>query len=179
MIYLFLARGFEEIEALATADILRRAGQEVRLVGVGSHMVLGAHDIAVMTDCRETEIAPESMQMMILPGGQPGANNLEASFVVQELLDFAAERGRRIAAICAAPAILGHKGLLRGRRATCYPGYESQLQGAVLCSEPVVTDGMITTARGAGAAVEFALELVRQLCGEETAQKLHDSMQCR
>ena len=178
MIPVFLANGFEEIEALATVDILRRANVEVVTVGVGSKMPVGAHGIAVCADITEDELDLSRIEGVVLPGGMPGTTNLEASAVVQSAVAYAAERGLLLAAICAAPSILGHGGYLRGKRATCYPGFESELEGAILC-DGVVTDGNITTACGAGVAVDFALELVRVLVSDDVADSIRRGIQCR
>ena len=129
MIYVFLASGFEEIEALAVVDILRRAELEVQTVavGVGEKTVRGAHGIPVVADVTEEQAKPEGLEMVVLPGGMPGTLNLEKSQTVQEFLQLASNNGLWIGAICAAPSILGHNGLADGKRVTCYPGFESQL----------------------------------------------------
>ncbi len=179
MILLFLANGFEEIEALATVDILRRAGLEVVTVGVGGESVIGAHGISVKADCPHTQIPAGEVQAVVLPGGLPGTTNLEACTTVQEQVDQAAEAGALLCAICAAPSILGHKGLLKGKRATCYPGYESHLYGAQCTGESVTVDGTVITAKGAGVSAEFALAIVAALMSPEKAQELGAQMQCR
>ncbi len=179
MIPVFLANGFEEIEALATVDILRRAGVDVVTVGVGSAMPIGAHGIAVCADIPEDELNFEDVDGVVLPGGMPGTTNLESSAVVQGAVAYAFERGLLTAAICAAPSILGHGGYLRGKKATCYPGFESELTNAIVCSAGVVTDGHIITASGAGVAVDFALELVRYLVSAEVAEAIRGGIQCR
>ncbi len=178
MIYVFLADGFEEVEALTPVDLLRRAGLAVQTVGVGSHAPCGAHGIRVTADIAEAEVLLPEMTAMVLPGGMPGTVNLEKSPVVQAALSFARDNRLPVAAICAAPSILGHAGMLDGRRAVCFPGFESELRGAAVGSEPVVTDGGITTARGAGAAMAFALELVAQLRSPEEAENIRRSIQC-
>ena len=177
MIPVFLADGFEEIEALATVDILRRAKVDVITVGVGSKMPVGAHGIPVCADITEDELDVSSIHGVILPGGMPGTTNLEASPVVQTAVSFAAARGMLLAAICAAPSILGHGGYLRDKRATCYPGFESALDGATL-GGGVVADGNIITASGAGVAVDFALALVRYLVSAEAADTIRGGIQC-
>ena len=179
MIVLFLANGTEEIEALAPVDLLRRAGVEVTMVGVGGRQITGSHGIAVECDCADSEwTIPDRMQGVVLPGGMPGTRNLDACPAVQEALDYACSHGLLLAAICAAPLILGRRGLLQGKRAVCYPGFEEELQGATLCTDPVCCDGKVITARGAGAAVAFALELVAALCGRERARELAGEIQC-
>lgn len=177
MIPVFLANGFEEIEALATVDILRRANVDVVTVGVGSKMPVGAHGIAVCADITEDELKLDNIDGVVLPGGMPGTTNLEASAVVQSAVAYAAERGMLLAAICAAPSILGHGGYLCGKNATCYPGFEAELQEAIL-GNSVVVDGNIITASGAGVAVDFALALVRYLVSAEVADAIRGGIQC-
>jgi len=180
MIYVFLADGFEEIEALAPVDILRRAGVEVRTVGVGGTLVTGSHGIAVRCDLGTDGAAlSDALSGVVLPGGLPGTRNLEASVAVSACVDFCAARGKLVAAICAAPSILGHKGLLKNKKATCAPGFTAELHGADVTGEPVCRDGNIITARGAGVSVEFGLELVAYLKDRDTAEKLREAMRCR
>ena len=179
MIPVFLANGFEEIEALATVDILRRAGVEVVTVGVGGRNAVGAHGIAVCADIVEDELDIAAIDGVVLPGGMPGTTNLEASAVVQTAVKSAYERGLLVAAICAAPSILGHGGYLNGKKATCYPGFEPELTNAAVINEGVVRDGSIITASGAGVAVDFALELVRYLVSDEMADSIRGGIQCR
>ena len=172
MIYLFLADGFEEIEALTPVDILRRAGKQVTTVGIGKKTITGAHGITVLADVQDNDLDVTDADMIILPGGMPGTLNLDASPVVQNAIDVALANGAYIAAICAAPTILGKRGLLNGKKATCYPGMESDLMGAILGEDTVVLDDKIITAAGMGAALPFALKLVEILCGTDTAKKL-------
>lgn len=178
MIYLFLAPGFEEIEALAPLDILRRAGLEVATVGVSDRLVPGAHHIAVEADLAPMEVDLEQLEGVILPGGMPGTLNLEKSPIVQAALDAAAAGNKLIAAICAAPSILGHKGLLKGKKAVCFPGFADQLEGAEVCDTPVCQDGNIITAKGAGVAVDFGLRLAAYWKGDAAASELGAAMQC-
>lgn len=181
MIAVFLANGFEEIEALAVVDVLRRAGLDVAMVGVGGPMPsdpIGAHHIQVKMDVHEEELDVCNIDAVILPGGMPGTLNLEKSDVVQNALSYAMENRLPVGAICAAPSILGHAGYLQGKRATCYPGFESALTGAIPM-DGVVTDGNITTACGPGVAIDFALELVRVLVCAEKADEIRSAMQCR
>jgi 4-methyl-5(b-hydroxyethyl)-thiazole monophosphate biosynthesis len=178
MVYAFLADGFEEIEAISPIDILRRAGILVKTVGVGGKTVTGNHSITVTADILPSEIElDERLEMVVLPGGMPGADNLQNCEEVVNALNFAAKNERYIAAICAAPKILGANGLLCGKKATCFPGYEKELAGALVTSESVVTDGNIITAKGAGAALLFGFELVSALKGKETAEKIRAAMQ--
>lgn len=177
MIYVFLSDGFEEIEALAPVDILRRGGCDVKTVGVGGKTAVGAHKIPVVCDITAQEAVTDGLEGIILPGGMPGTLNLEKSGVVQRFIDFATENGLYIGAICAAPSILGHKGLLRGKKATCFPGFEKELDGAEFLDIPVVTDGKTTTACGAGAAFDFGFRLLSELTGDkEGADALKKSM---
>ena len=172
MIYMFLANGFEEIEALCPLDLLRRAGLEVTTVGVGGEMISGSHGITVAADIPEGMYADAAPDMIILPGGMPGSRHLDESRTVDVALRAASRKGAYIAAICAAPMVLGHRGLLEGKRATCYPGFEGELTGAVKVDERVVRDGNIITAVGMGAALEFGLALVEVLCGKEKRDAL-------
>lgn len=180
MFYCFLAEGFEEIEAITTVDMLRRAGVEVVTVavnGVEGNLVKGAHGIEVKADTDKADF--DSLEGVILPGGMPGTINLENSPQVQFALDFCFANNLYIFAICAAPQILGHKGILEGKNATCYPGFEAELKGAVLSELPAVKDGRVITSKGPGATVDFAAEIIKELKGEDIALKLKESMQCQ
>ena len=179
MIYVFLAEGFEEIEALATVDVLRRAELPVQTVGVGGDWICGSHGMRIQTDIREEGMELAKAQAVVLPGGMPGTRNLEASADVQRALDYMTENDRYIAAICAAPSILGHRGQLNGKRATCFPGFEKDCSGAVIFDEPAVADGRIITGKGEGAAIDFALTIVEQLKGRSVSDALRAAMQCR
>lgn len=177
MVYVFLANGFEEVEALTPVDMLRRCEIETVTVGVGGCLIRGSHGITVATDISTEDISlDDSLEMIVLPGGMPGTLNLEKSAEVQKAIDFCTENDRYIAAICAAPSILGHRGLLVGKIATCYTGFESQLSGAVFSRKPVCKDEKIITSKSAGTAMEFAFELVRTLISEERANILKDSV---
>ncbi|MBR4320446.1 MAG: DJ-1/PfpI family protein [Oscillospiraceae bacterium] len=177
MIYVFLANGFEEIEALSPVDLLRRSGKEVQLVGVGGKIITGSHGIAVQTDITDSEIVlGKELEMIVLPGGMPGTLNLEKSETVQTAIDFCAERNIYIGAICAAPSILGHKGLLEGRKAIAYPGFETQLTGAKISEHSVEQSDFIITAQGAGAAVPFGLKLAEVLTSSEKSKKLAEAI---
>ena len=172
MILILLADGFEEIEALMPLDILRRAGLDVRTVGVKSKIALGSHAIPVITDIAPDEVKMNEVKMVIFPGGMPGSLNLDSDPFTDRIIAAVKENGGHIAAICAAPLILGRRGLLEGKRAICYPGFEGELCGAEIAKEPVVTDGNITTAKGMGVALEFSKELVRIACGEKKAEEI-------
>lgn len=178
MIYMFLADGFEEVEALCPLDILRRAGLEVTTVGVGGRdMIVGAHGIAVQADIPDVMYRDSTPEMIILPGGMPGSTNLDESKTVDAALRVAAKKGAFLCAICAAPLVLGKRGYLEGKRAVCYPGFEEFLAGAEVSeSETVVRDGNIITAKGMGAAFEFGLELVRALKDDKTAESIKKSV---
>lgn len=179
MIYVFLAEGFEETEALVPVDLLRRAELEVVTVGIGSCVIRGSHGIPVVADTDDQQISiDDRIDMIVLPGGMPGTLNLEKSQTVQSALDYCVENDKYIAAICAAPSVLGKKGLLKGKEAICFPGFEQFLEGASLSEKSVVRDGRIITAKGAGVAVSFGLALVETLAGSERAKKIHDAIQC-
>lgn len=176
MVYIMLVDGFEEIEALEPLDILRRAGVEARTVGVVSGSVVGAHGIRVEADIAMDAVKKEEMEVLVLPGG-PGHQSLGADGAVQALIDYAYENGIYIAAICAAPSILGRKGLLQGKAATCFPGYEETLAGAAVQPDAVVFDAPFITGKGAGAAAAFGFKIVELLKGRETAEKIRGMMQ--
>ena len=174
MIYLFLANGFEEIEALCPLDLLRRAGLQVTTVGIGGDLIKGSHGIAVGADIPDTMYRDSKPEMIILPGGMPGAKNLDESRIVDSALGAAASSGGYLAAICAAPMVLGKRGYLEGKNATCFPGFEEFLTGATVAPSHtrVVTDGKVITAAGMGVALEFGLALVRVLKGNDAAEEL-------
>ncbi len=173
---LFLAEGFEEIEALCPLDLLRRAGLSVQTVGIGGRAVTGAHGITVLADLSDAEYTDQHPDLIFLPGGMPGTLNLAASPVVQAAIASAHAEDAYIAAICAAPSILGDLGLLAGKEATCYPGFEDRLTGAILSEKKVVADGKIITARGMGVATELGLYLVSLFCGSQKAEALRHAV---
>ena len=174
MIYIYLADGFEEIEAVAPIDLLRRAEKKVITVGVGDNIITGSHGISIVTDTIAQEaVLNDELEMIILPGGMPGTLNLEKSRYVQNAIDYCVENNIYIGAICAAPSILGHKGLLKGKKAVCYEGFETQLEGAKILKESVAEDDIFITARGAGAAIDFGLKLV-----EKVVSKSESDRQC-
>lgn len=179
MVYLFLADGFEECEALAPLDILRRAGIEVKTVGVTGEYVTGSHSICLKADIGcENIVLDDNLTAIILPGGMPGTINLEKSDTVQKAIDYANEKNKLICAICAAPQILGHKNLLKGKKATCFPGFEKELLGAEHIKTASVKDGNIITSCGAGAAFEFGFIILTHLKDKKTADDLREQMQC-
>jgi 4-methyl-5(b-hydroxyethyl)-thiazole monophosphate biosynthesis len=161
MILILLADGFEELEALSPLDILLRDGHDVKTVGISGKYVKGTHGVTVMADLLPSEVDLSEVKLVIFPGGMPGALNLDASSFSDEAIRAVLKNGGRLAAICAAPLVLGRRGLLEGKRATCFPGFESELRLAVTVDEDVVTDGNVTTARNFGAAFAFGLELAR------------------
>lgn len=192
MIYMFLAPGFEEVEALAPLDLLRRAGLEVTTVAITQpateHAVKGSHNITVLADmstdafCRfalsgeQARPIEAPIEAVILPGGMPGTTNLDNSPVVDAALKLASEQGAYLCAICAAPLVLGKRGYLAGKRATCFPGFESFLEGAEVGGK-VIRDGKVITAAGMGVAQEFGLEMVSALVSPEKAGEIRAAIQ--
>ena len=174
----FFGERFEEIEGLTVVDILRRQGYDVETISVGhSHHVGGSHGIVFKADFVVDEVWFKTFDMLVLPGG-PGHTNLEKCDLLMKYVKKFGEEGKFVAAICASPSILGRAGLLKGKKATCFPGFESELLGAQFVGAPAVTDGNVITGKGAGAAIEFGLALSAKLCGEDTAKKVRESMQC-
>ena len=177
MIYVFLAEGFEEIEALTPVDCLRRAGKDVCTVGIGGTTVKGSHGIPVTADLPDSAFRPDdSLEMIVLPGGRLGTENLGANdLVVEKCREFAAANGdsgacKYLAAICAAPAlVLGSSGIVAGRKVTCYPGMEHHFSDAIYCHDLVVRDNNIITSQGQATAMLFALELLKVLKGESNS----------
>ncbi|MEG1244747.1 MAG: DJ-1/PfpI family protein, partial [Oscillospiraceae bacterium] len=158
---MFIAQGFEETEAIATADVLLRAGLKLKTVGIGKVIITGSHGLKIECDVCDTDISiSDDIDAIVLPGGMPGTNNLQNSQIVMKFLDFAAKNNILICAICAAPKILGSAGLLKGKKAVCYPGFEGELEGAILQNTAVCTDENIITAKCAGVAIDFGLEIV-------------------
>lgn len=178
MIYAFIANGFEEVEAVASVDVIRRVGIDIATVGIGSKNITGSHGITVVCDLDEAQADLDNFDGILLPGGMPGTLNLEKSATVNKFLDNAFKTDRLICAICAAPSVLGHKNMLVGKRAVCFPGFEDELNGAVITDAYVETDGNIITARGMGSAVDFGLAVVEAVMGSATAFKLKESLQC-
>ena len=178
MVYLFLAEGFEEAEALIPVDLLRRASISVTTVGIGGKVICGTHGIPVTADITDGDLSADltDLEMIVLPGGMPGTKNLDASPVVDAAIGLAIAKNSYIAAICAAPMILGKRGLLRGKQAVCYPGFEKDLTGAALSVGGVAEDGRIITAKAAGYAVDFALTLIRALRGADAAKQVREAI---
>lgn len=175
MIYLFLADGFEETEALCPLDLLRRAKIDVTTVGIGKKNITGSHGITVCADITDAELSDLAPEGVILPGGMPGTLGLDASSTVHKMLDAAEDRGALICAICAAPLVPGKRGMLRGKRAVCFPGFEDYLEGAIISDERAVKDGNFITAVGMGAAFEFGMLIVAAIKGDELALSLAES----
>lgn len=174
----FLAEGFEEVEALTVVDVLRRGNVEVTTISLTEDpYVCGAHGIEVLCDA-VNEYDPSDADLVVLPGGLPGAHNLRASALVSSTVkDFAAS-GKLVGAICAAPYVLGELGVLSGKKATCYPGFENKLAGADYTAQRVECDGNIITGNGPSSALPFALELLAALTDEQNAQQVAEGMLC-
>ena len=170
---ILLADGFEEVEALTPVDLLRRAGVETLMVSVGSSgIVTGSHSIGIQSDLLLKDFNVSDIDLLILPGGMPGTKNLDANDAVKKAVLECDQRECFLAAICAAPSVFGHLGILKGRKATCYPGFEDQLEGAEFVTDNVIRDGHIITSRGVGTAIPFGLKLVELLVNTETAEQL-------
>ncbi len=178
MFYLFLADGFEETEAIATLDVMRRGGLEVQTVGVTAQQVTGTHNVTVVADITIDDARLDELEGVVLPGGMPGTKNLEANHKVIEFVKYADENGKIVSAICAAPSILGHLGILNGKKATCFPNFESELKGAEHIPAHAVTDGNVVTGKGAGCAIEFGQSIVALAKSQEIADKVVEEMQC-
>ena len=176
-VYAFFADGFEEIEAFTAVDVLRRAGMNVEIVSVTpDEIVVGAHDVSLLCDKNYDNCDFFDAELLLLPGGMPGAATLGKHAGLCRLLQDFAAKNKPIAAICAAPMVLGKLGLLKGKKATCYPSFEQYLDGAECTDEAVVRDGNIVTAKGPGAAMEFALTIVEMLDGKEKVNELVEAM---
>lgn len=172
-IAVFFATGFEEIEALTVVDLLRRTGLDVDMVSItGEKYVTSSHNITVAMDKLLEEVDFSAIDMLVLPGGMPGTKNLEACEAVMQQVDEFYAQKKDISAICAAPSILGHRGYLQGRKACCFPEYESHLTGALVTSHDVEISDHIITARGMGCAIPFGLAIVERFQGKEAADEL-------
>lgn len=177
-VFACMAEGLEEVECLAAVDVMRRGGIEVTLVSMsGKLTVAGSHGIQILADVLWEDCNPDEADCIFLPGGMPGTKHLADHKELALALQKAVDEDRRVAAICAAPSVLGGLGLLEGKKATCYPGFEETLTGAVYTRQGVVTDGLVTTARGLGYALDLGLELTALLIGRETAAKIKQSIQ--
>ncbi len=178
MIYLMLADGFEITEALTTVDVLRRAKLDLLTVGVTGKTVTASCNIKVEADIMPDEVELDRLDAVILPGGLDGTRNLGASDFVSSVLDFAVENDKYMCAICAAPSILGKKGILNGKNATCFPGCEVNEDKVNYTGEPAVCDGKVITGKGAGCTIHFGLLIAEKLALPETAQHVKETMQC-
>lgn len=176
-VFIFLAEGFEEIEALTVVDLLRRATIEITMVSVtGSLEVKGAHNIKVMSDTLFEDAYFVDADLLVLPGGMLGTAYLMEHEGLDYLLKEFHSQNKNIAAICAAPSVLGSKGFLEGKRATCYPGFESKLTGSIVVNQDVVEDGNVITSKGLGTAIDFSLSIINKLIDNSTAKRIADSI---
>lgn len=176
-ICVFFAEGYEEIEALTVVDILRRASVPVKMASVTDSMeVTSSHGVTVKMDCLLKEVNFDEVEMIVLPGGMPGTVNLEECGPLMEQVDAFAAAGRPISAICAAPSILGHRGILKGKTACSYPAREAELEGAEVLKEPSVVCGNIITGRGMGAAIPFALSILEKYQGKDAAKEMAEKI---
>lgn len=176
-IAVFFGTGYEEIEALTVVDLCRRAGIDTQMVSVTDALsVTGSHGISVAMDKMYDEIDFSELDMIVLPGGMPGTLNLEAHAGLMEQVDAFHAKEKFLAAICAAPSIFGHRGILNGKRACSYPGFEKDLNGANVVFDSVARDGHVITSRGMGCAIDFSLEIIKALCGEEEAKQKAESI---
>jgi 4-methyl-5(b-hydroxyethyl)-thiazole monophosphate biosynthesis len=174
---IFFATGYEEIEALTVVDILRRAGEEITMVSItDERSVTSSHGVEVTMDKVLSEVNFDETDVIVLPGGMPGTKNLEACEALMEQVDAFVKAGKTVAAVCAAPSILGHRGHLKGKKACSFPTMESQLEGADVKQEPAVIDGNIITGRGMGAAIPFGLAILEKLQGKEAADAMGKSI---
>ena len=172
-IWAFLAEGFEEVEALTVVDILRRAKYEVTTVSITEDLfVTSSHNVVIKADKKMTELESELPDVVFLPGGMPGTRNLEQVPLLMEQVKVFAAAGKYIAAICAAPSVFGHLGLLSGKNACCYPGFEEELTGANVSFKRCESDGNIITSRGMGCAIDFSLKIIEKLKGEDVASQI-------
>jgi 4-methyl-5(b-hydroxyethyl)-thiazole monophosphate biosynthesis len=175
--YIFLADGFEEIEAIAPIDIFRRAQIEVTTISISDeNVVRGAHGITVIADSLFSDTDFSDNDILYLPGGMPGTKNLDAHEGLKKLIYYQINQNKKLAAICAAPSILGKMGLLEGKEAICFPGFENQMLGAILSDKKIVKSDNILTAKGAGVAVQIALKLVEELQGKDFSEKIASSI---
>ena len=173
MVYMLLGTGFEETEAVAPLDLLRRAGVEVKTVGINGKTVYGSHKIGIEADITIDELDLSSLEMIILPGGLGGVASARANKEAMSALKWAWDNGKFVAAICAGPTVLADLGITDGKNATCYPGCEAQMGTAIMAENaPAVTDGRLITGTSAGCAIPFGLALITALKGEEMAEKI-------
>ena len=176
MVYFLLGTGFEPMEAVAPVDILRRGGVEVRTVGIGGKRIEAAHGIVVEADCTLEEVRPEDAEMIVLPGGMGGVHSILGSEAALKRMKEVHANGKYVCAICAGPTVLAGLGLLDGRRATCYPGCEKDMAGAVCTGASVERDGKFITGRAPGSTIDFGLALLSALCGEAAAENVRKGL---
>jgi len=176
MVYIILGTGFEEIEAVAPCDILRRGGVQVQYAGIGGKLIKGGNGITVQAECTVEEMDLDAMEMIVLPGGMGGVHSILGSECAMNAVRFAHENGKLVAAICAAPTILAKLHITDGKHAVVYPGMEDQMGSAVMEDANAVRDGSVLTGRAPGAAMDFGYMLLQTLRGEETAQKVRTGM---
>ena len=170
---IFMANGCEEIEGLTVVDIVRRAGIEIETISItDENKVTSSQEITFETDTTKDKADFASYDGIVLPGGMPGTTNLGADETVNKVIKEFAQEGKLVCAVCAAPSVLGLAGILEGKKATCYPGYEDKLLGATFTEEKVAVDGNVITSRGLGTTIPFALEIVRYLSGDEVAESI-------
>ena len=179
-VYVFMADGTEEVEALTVIDLLRRAKVEVVTVSImESKKIISSHKIGIEADERYGESDYMDGDMLVLPGGMPGTTHLKNHEELRKVLFSYRDAGKYLAAICAAPSVYGWNGMLEGKKAICYPGFEEELKGAIVTDENVVTDGQFITSKGLGTAIDFSLELITLLVNAETAENIAKSVQYR
>ncbi len=174
---IFMANGCEEIEGLTVVDILRRAGLDIEMISINeTKEVTGSHGITFMADTLFENVNFDGLDAVVLPGGMPGTLNLGGHAGVVATIQTFAEEGKLVAAICAAPSVLGAAGILNGKHAVCYPGFEEKLTGAIVSEDTVMTDGNVITSRSMGTAIDFALAIVKYFKGEDAAADLKQSL---
>ena len=176
MVYIILGTGFEEVEAVAPCDILRRGGVQVQFAGIGGKQITGGNGITVQADCTVEEMDLAAMEMIVLPGGMGGVHSILGSDAAMQAVQTAEKQGKLVAAICAAPSILAKLGITDGKRAVVYPGMEGEMGCAIMEDTDAVRDGRILTGRAPGAALEFGYLLLKALKGEEIADKVRSGM---
>ena len=179
MVYMLLGTGFEETEAIAPLDLLRRAGVSVATVGLNGNVIKGSHNIGIEADLEIGELDLTDLEMIILPGGLGGVASIKACEPAMEAVRFAWENGKYVAAICAGPTILASLGITDGKNATCYPGCETQMGTANMVNAAAVTDGNVITGTSAGCAIPFGLALIAALKGEEEAKRIEQQIVIR
>ena len=180
MVYMLLGTGFEETEAIAPLDLLRRAGVEVTTVGLNGKVIYGGHGIGIETDIEIGQLDLTNLEMIILPGGLGGVASIRGCRAAMDAIAFAHENGKYTAAICAGPTVLADLGIVDGKNATCYPGCEGQMGSAnMVAGAAAVQDGRLITGTSAGCAIPFGLKLVEALKGTETAQRIADQIVIR